>query len=210
MEVSQESVFEALQRIVRSRRNTHVVALNFGSPTEPGGGFLAGIAAQEGSIARASALYPSIQRHREMYQFGETQAGAPLKSDYMIYSPLVPFFRDDKGALLERPFLVSVITCAAPDANQVKEAHQKRVLPTAMKNRLRKIMQLAAEREDLVVVLGAFGCGTCGNDPAMVANCMKELLIDEGFGRYFEVVVNPTKGKVDTCNYDTFRRGLKE
>jgi uncharacterized protein (TIGR02452 family) len=143
-----------------------------------------------------------------MYHFGETQAAAPLKSDYMIYSPFVPFFRDDKGVLLERPFLVSVITCAAPDANQVKEAHQKRIIPNAMKNRLRKIMQLAIEREDVVLVLGAFGCGTCGNDAAMVANCVKELLIDEGLGRYFEVVVNPTKGKVETGNYDTFRHGL--
>jgi uncharacterized protein (TIGR02452 family) len=33
----------------------------------------------------------------------------PLYSDYVIYSPAVPVFRDDSGQLLEEPYTLGIV-----------------------------------------------------------------------------------------------------
>lgn len=182
--------------------------LNFASATKPGGGFLNGQSAQEESIARSSALYPSIARHREMYDHG-VQHPTPFSSDYMIYSPSVPFFRDDSGQLLEQPVSASVITAAAVDASRIPDRGMQCQIDRTMKNRMRKVIELAAEQQNRVLVLGAFGCGVFGNDPNRVAQIQRELLVDEGLGRHFDVIVNPIMSRGgDSQNLQAFQRVL--
>ena len=48
------------------------------------------------------------------YYDANRACGSLLYTDHMIYSPAVPFFRDDQHRLLEEPFCVSVITAPAP------------------------------------------------------------------------------------------------
>jgi uncharacterized protein (TIGR02452 family) len=200
IEVTGETVFDACRRL--SRSHDQIAVLNFASATKPGGGFLNGAQAQEEAIARASALFPSIERHPEMYRRG---AETPLYSDSMIYSPGVPYFRDDSGRLIEDPFNVSMITAAAPNASECRGHERARIEPV-MKNRMRRIMALAAQQKNRVLVLGAFGCGVFGNDPQQVARIQRELLVDEGLGRHFDVVVNPVPaGK----NLAAFRQVLQ-
>jgi uncharacterized protein (TIGR02452 family) len=163
VEVTEETVFTACVRILLQAPTARIAILNFASASKAGGGFLNGRQAQEEAIARASALYTSIKRHREMYEFGSADRN-PLYSDYMIYSPDVPFFRDDSGVLLEQPFCVSVITAAAPNAKECNTETHRRAVRGTMKNRLRKVIHLAIERGHRVLLLGAFGCGVFGND----------------------------------------------
>jgi uncharacterized protein (TIGR02452 family) len=206
IEVTDESVGEAVRRL--SGTHTKVAVLNFASATKPGGGFLNGQSAQEESIARSSALYPSIARHREMYEHGAKNPN-PFSSDYMIYSPSVPFFRDDGGQLLEQPVTASVITAAAVDATRVPDRAMQSQIDRTIKNRMRKVIELAAEQQNRVLVLGAFGCGVFGNDPNRVAQIQRELLVDEGLGRHFDVVVNPIMSRGgDQQNLQAFRRAL--
>ena len=75
-----------------------VAALNFAAAGSPGGGFLNGARAQEESIARSSGLLAAIEPC-QMYAFHRARQDA-MYTDWVIYSPDVPVFRTDEGALL--------------------------------------------------------------------------------------------------------------
>jgi uncharacterized protein (TIGR02452 family) len=209
IEVSEESVFAACRRIISANPTYRVAILNFANPAEPGGGFLNGGTAQEEAIARASALYRSIERHTEMYEFGRNDSN-PLYSDYMIYSPDVPYFRDDMGQLLEDPFLVSVITAAACNFDETSDDRLRRAVRNTMKNRMRKIIQIAAYYRHRILVLGAFGCGVYKNDPMEIATIEMELLVGEKLKDNFDWIMNPiTPARSDRTNFLSFQRVLE-
>jgi uncharacterized protein (TIGR02452 family) len=205
--VTAETVISACRRLIT--RDEKVCVLNFASPIRPCGGFINGRVSQEESIGRSSALFPTITRHEEFYQAG--QAAGPLATDYIIYSPGVPFFRDDDGVLLEEPFLISVITCAAVEAGRCEGRPdlEGRVRET-MKNRIRRVISCAAQYGHRILVLGAFGCGSCGNDPAQVAEIERELLVGEGLARYFDLVANPIADTLRSQNFTPFDAALGE
>jgi uncharacterized protein (TIGR02452 family) len=123
----------------------------------------------------------------------------------MIYSPGVPYFRDDNGRLLDNPLEVSMITAAAVNASELGGQDRNRIEPV-MKQRMRKIISLAAQAKNRVLVLGAFGCGVFGNDPQQIARIERELLVDEGLGRHFDLVVNPIPAG---RNLSVFRQELQ-
>lgn len=141
-------------------------ALNFASATSPGGGFLTGARAQEETLARSSGLYACL-RDNPMYPFSQAQHNA-LYSHYVIYSPDVPVFRTDDGTLLESPYPVTFITAAAPNAKRLERAARARI-PGVLTERLHKVLAVAAQCGHDTLILGAWGCGAFGNDPAMVA-----------------------------------------
>ena len=109
IEVTTETTAEASRRLVEAEHEKEVVALNFASAKNPGGGYIRGAKAQEEDLARCSALYHCLVGHREYYD--ENRAHPSMcYLDYMMYSPEVPFFRDERYDLLEEPFLASIIT----------------------------------------------------------------------------------------------------
>jgi len=112
IEVVNETTLLAGKRLMEF--GCHPVLLNFASATSPGGGFLNGARAQKECLARSSCLYACIQSNA-MYAFhGENYD--PLYTDYVIYSSGVPVIRDDSGTLLEVPYTIAMITCAAVNA----------------------------------------------------------------------------------------------
>src|SRR5258706_3167818 len=105
VEVRNETTFAALQRLARSG-DAPLCCLNFASARHPGGGFLTGAQAQEESLARASALYQCLLAVPDYYERNRANRSA-LYLDLAIFSPDVPFFRDDAGNLLEEPVFAS-------------------------------------------------------------------------------------------------------
>lgn len=183
--VTSETTLDAAARLVRES-DEPVLALNFASAKNPGGGFLEGSQAQEESLARSSALYPSLLRGERFYQTNRA-CGTCLYTDFMIYSPRVPVFRHDSGPLLEAPFAVSILTAPAVNAGALKDRERPQLAPVMLR-RSRLVLALAQARGYSRLVLGAWGCGVFRNDPARVAAWFAQHLSGAFSGAFSQVV----------------------
>lgn len=176
IEVTSESTLQALIRL-QSEGAPGLSCLNFASAKNAGGGFLGGSQAQEESLARSSALYPCLNSAPRYYETNRA-CRSGLYTDWMIWSPEVPFFRDDDGVLLDIPVLASVITAPAPNAGAVaqNQPHELPLVEPTLRRRTERVLQLAASRGVQTFVLGAWGCGVFRNDPRMVARVFADLI----------------------------------
>jgi uncharacterized protein (TIGR02452 family) len=180
-EVANETTLSAVVRLLSEDAGRRVLALNFASAKNPGGGFLGGSQAQEESLARASGLYACIAPMTGYYETNRA-CGSCLYTDHMIYSPDVPVFRDDDDRLIARPYLVSFLTAPAVNAGAVRwnePRHVARIEPV-MRSRIEKLLTVAVARGHDALVLGAWGCGVFQNDPVQVARWFREYLISPG------------------------------
>lgn len=169
-ELRNETSLDAIGRLVND--NTKKLCLNFASAKNPGGGFLGGAQAQEESLSRASGLYPCLTPFTEMYQYNRG-LDTCLYSDYMIYSPNVPVFKDDEGQYWDNPLLCSFITSPAVNAGVVldREPKNKKAIQPTLLDRLEKILTVAVLHQYETLILGAWGCGVFRNDPTEIAHC---------------------------------------
>ena len=197
--VTAEDSFQAAHRF------ENAFVMNFANAHHAGGGFILGANAQEESLCRCSTLYASISREaaKEMYRWNNTHPSA-VESDYMLYSPDVCVFRDEKCRLLEQPFTASVITVPAPNRRGAALFASGSRIKEAMMRRIRIMLHVAAEHGHKALVLGAWGCGAFGNKPDEVAGYFREILIDEGFGRMFREVCFAIYGSTEGKNYKAF------
>lgn len=190
----------AAQRLVKA--GYRPALLNFASAGHPGGGVETGARAQEETICRRSTLSRSIFAFDASFakRFGYQHRDGnnyPLSNlDFsLIYSPEVTVFREGlECTLMEEPYQVDVITCAAlnlggryelkltPDGKMPDAA--KRIT----RNKIRSIFRVALFRGNDSLVLGAFGCGAFKNPPEEVASIFKEVLEDPEFRNRFRLV----------------------
>lgn len=184
LEVAGETTLAAAGRLLRERPGSSVVALNFASARSPGGGFLGGARAQEESLCRASALYPTLLRAPRYYDENRASVGT-LYTDWAIHSPEVPVFRDDTHALLDDPFLTSFITMPAPNRGAMREPREREIAEV-FSRRVDRVFALAREKGHDTIVLGAWGCGAFRNDPGAVAHAFREAIFERGWGASFE------------------------
>jgi uncharacterized protein (TIGR02452 family) len=213
IQVTGESTLEAALRLTA---DGPVAALNFASARNPGGGFLNGAQAQEEALCRSSALYACVKEARAFYDHHRAHRD-PFYTDRVIHSPGVPVFRDDRGRLLDDPYTVSFLTSAAPNASVVLRTAPERAseLPGALAVRAERVLETAAAHGHRRLVLGAWGCGVFGNDPAQVAGAFRDLLTGEGrFTGQFEQVVfgvlDRTRGTVVKAAFErVFVQGVQ-
>lgn len=185
-EVNNETTLTAAYRLAQAGRR--VAALNFASAKHPGGGFLGGARAQEESLARSSGLYACLL-HNRMYRYHEALKD-PMYSDYVIYSPDVPIFKNDDGALLDAPYVCSFLTSPAVNAKVVldRNPNAHSAIREAMQRRINKVLTVAAIHQHDTVILGAWGCGVFGNDSAEIAELFHAALTGN-FQGVFDTVV---------------------
>jgi uncharacterized protein (TIGR02452 family) len=189
-EVRNEGTFTAARRLVEQYGPERVAALNFASAKNPGGGYLGGSQAQEESLSRASALVACLER-QPCYYDANRHSRSLLYTDHLILSPRVPVFRDEDDRLLETPWAVTIITSPAPNRGALAKNEPDRlneVVPT-FRRRIEQVLAAAVVHDQTVLVLGAWGCGVFGNDPAIVAELFGEFLLVDGlFSRAFDHV----------------------
>lgn len=182
--VTPETTLAAGYRLVGEGQR--VLCLNFASARNPGGGFLGGSQAQEESLARSSGLYGCLLKGSAYYQANRPTRGG-VYTDHLIYSPDVPCFREDSGALLASAPLLSLITAPAPNRGAIPQEQQDQVEPT-FRRRIDHVLAVAAEQGHDTLVLGAWGCGVFRNDPKAVAGYFADALAGRFAGVFREIV----------------------
>lgn len=206
VQVTGETTAAAARRLVEQEGERHVVALNFASARNPGGGFLSGAKAQEEDLARCSALY-SCQLTQPAYYNENRADGSMLYTDNIIYSPEVPFFRDETLRLLEAPFCVSIITAPAPNAGEAEQREEGPLVRATLDARTGKVLAVAQAQGHRTLVLGAWGCGVFRNDPGTVAELFSKWLGHEhlrgAFDRVVFAVYDRSKGKPNLTAFRT-------
>ncbi|MCX5386935.1 TIGR02452 family protein [Streptomyces sp. NBC_00083] len=199
VEVTGESSLDAARRMVtgdgsgpggRAGGERAVAVLTFASARNPGGGFLNGAQAQEEALCRSSALYATLLRAPDFYAH-HRQDRDVFYSDRVIHSPGVPVFRDDRGRLLDEPYLAGFLTSPAPNAGviQSRTPHATHRVPAVLDARAERVLETAVLCGYRRLVLGAWGCGVFRNDPAQVAGAFRRHLVGEGrFAGHFDEV----------------------
>lgn len=171
IQVTNETTLGASRRLFES--GLRPLALNFANGIHPGGGFLAGARAQEEVLCRSSSLYLTLVGD-PMYA-GHRKRNRPDSTEWAIYSPNVPVFRKDDGSELEYPWLLSVVTCAAPYAPAIGQPEAGDLL----RRRIHRVFAIARAYGHSALVLGAWGCGAFANDPRRTAADFREALENE-------------------------------
>ncbi|MEZ3468761.1 MAG: TIGR02452 family protein [Schaedlerella sp.] len=211
-------------------RGQRVCIHNFASATNPGGGVARGSNAQEEALCRCSSLYFHIsekdmvksfhEQHRQMLRTEQMDA---RYNDDCIFTPGVTVFKTDTAQPERMPetdwYQVDVITCAAPNlreqpSNAMNPNSGKKPLRLSEREllelhikRMRRILGIAKNEEEEVLILGAFGCGAFCNSPRVVAEAMARVVkeFECDFKTIeFAVYCSPR----DTRNYEEFRRRL--
>lgn len=200
-----------------------VVAHNFASASNPGGGVTRGANAQEEALCRCSTLYfcLDIDELWKGFYLPHRKEKNPIHNDDCIYTPDVTVFKSDTKTprLLSETdwYNVNVITCAAPNlrerpSNQMNPGDGDKSINVSddellfiHEKRLSRILDIAKQNKNDVVILGAFGCGAFANSPEVVAraasNVIKEYLYDF---KIIEFAVYCPPG--DDRNYRVFKR----
>lgn len=180
IEVANRKVSTTAPRFLEAGKN-HIAVLNFANARNQGGGYLHGATAQEEDLCRASGLYPCLLR-KPMFYNANILGQNSLYTDGIIYSPAVPFFRDEHNAFLPEPFELSIITSPAPNLSEWGLAEYPATYLTTdliretLITRGRKILRVAAMHGHRNLILGAWGCGAFANDPEMVATVFRDLI----------------------------------
>jgi len=188
IEVTQESTLAAIYRLLAVGKDK-VLALNFASAKNAGGGFLGGSQAQEESLARSTGLYPCLLEAPDYYTSNRKTTSC-FYTDHMIYSPQVPLLKDDDGHYRPTLQLASFITAPAVNTGVVQRQEPQRLagVELAMKRRIAKVLAIALEQGHSHLVLGAWGCGVFRNDPAQIAQYFHEVIASD-FKQAFETLV---------------------
>jgi uncharacterized protein (TIGR02452 family) len=108
----------------------------------------------------------------------------PDSTDWAIYSPDVPVFRNDDGTELNQPWLLSFITCAAPVAIKIGQPEAGDLL----QQRIQRVLAIAQAFGYSTLVLGAWGCGAFSNDPHRTAADFRAALENEFRGAFSDIV----------------------
>ena len=115
-----------------------------------------------------------------------------------LFSPDIKFFKNGKIVHC------NVITCAAPNKTAATRYQQISDLEnkTALEKRIKFVLDIAKENDIKTLILGAYGCGVFGQNPAEVASIFKEYLKND-FNCFDKVIFAIPKNE-NSKNYEKF------
>jgi uncharacterized protein (TIGR02452 family) len=108
-------------------------------------------------------------------------------TNYAIYSPAVPVFKDDDGTPLDEPYLCAFVTAPAVNAGALRTKRHDPIREE-MRERVEKVLAIMAGHGHDAAVLGAWGCGVFKNDPEMIAELFASTLRGSFAGQFAKVV----------------------
>lgn len=158
-----------------------ILVLNFANPHRPGGGIREIPGTQEEQLCHNTTLLASIgsEGAAEFYTTNK-MAKNDAQTDALLFSPHVMVLRNPDGTLREDPFPIAILTVSAPIARRMTPEARDR-LDAILLGRIRGMLRAAMTEGYRHLVLGAWGCGSFGNDPDTVAALFHQALT-ESFG----------------------------
>jgi len=148
-----------------------ILVLNLASATRPGGQTRNGASAQEEDLCRRTSLLLSLESEdaKRYYDYNNARK-TRMGSDGVMLSPNVEVIKDDASELLDQPFPISVMSCAAPMVRLGLEGMSQQEYEEMLYRRIQGMLLVAASQGYRHLILGAFGCGVYGNDAALVSD----------------------------------------
>ena len=168
---------DTVSSIFTHQNDGKVAALNFASYKNAGGCFLSGSTAQEECLCHASYLYNVLKECKSYYKYNNEHKNNALYTNRALYSPNIRFFKDNSITTCD------IITCAAPNyyAAYKYRRMDKESNSTALKQRIKFVLDVAEYNNVDTLILGAFGCGVFGQDPREVATIFNKELKTHNF-----------------------------
>mmetsp|Transcript_47437 Transcript_47437/g.91693 ORF Transcript_47437/g.91693 Transcript_47437/m.91693 type:complete len:324 (-) Transcript_47437:19-990(-) len=205
---------EAMLHFAADRRRV-VCALNFANGKDVGGGYKNGSTAQEEDLCRRiPALYTSLYRAAKdgMYPFGPSTCSsvdAPEKYADVLYTANLIVAREGEeggfGVLpRERQVQVSLVAAAAPNMRFANDINDPELIYRTIQTIF--LAPRMIQKEVTTLILGAWGCGAFGGQPAEIAQLFVQALIRDNLGQSYRDIhfAIPRTCPTD-ANYDTFR-----
>ncbi|MCR4646215.1 MAG: TIGR02452 family protein [Oscillospiraceae bacterium] len=190
--------------------------LNLANRQNPGGGVFTGSGAQEESCFLRSnyftALYP-FASYAGQYGLPKAPQQYPLDRNFGgVWSKGVTVFRGKElegYPLLDEPWKTNFIAVAAINRPAtVMNCGELRLTPDMVQgtlNKIRTIMNIAADNNVTNLVLGALGCGAFRNPPRHVAELFRQVLEEPPYkGRFHRIVFAITDGDLCRIFADVF------
>ena len=170
--VENMDAFEAA-RLLKTCDEDKVAVLNFANGTSPGGGVRRGARAQEEQLCLRSTLLRSLGSQAAEPYYAYNQATSHMEgTDAILLSEAVEVFKDLQMNYLNEPFVVSVVSSAAPMvspfSHRLEDVSQEE-MEALLYRRILCILTTLIVHGYRKAVLGAWGCGVFCNDPAVVA-----------------------------------------
>lgn len=185
-----------------------ILVLNLASATRPGGRTRDGASAQEEDLCRRTSLLLSLEsgEAKKYYDYNNARK-TRMGSDGVMLSPCVEVLKDASAEILSEPFLISVMSCAAPMIRMGLEGMSQQEYEEMLYKRVQGMLLVAASQHYRHLILGAFGCGVFGNDAALVSDLFYRAIQESGLpfaSIDFAVLCRPEKD----YNYREFCRNF--
>lgn len=185
------------------------MVLNFANAFTPGGGYLYGASSQEEALCRESTLYTSLSGNEALPYYARNRAEeSRYGSDGILLSPHVEIFRrsaKENHALFGPPLGTAVITAPAVDLRGPAGNESPAAISTIRQRRMAHVLALSAFKGYHTLTLGAWGCGVFLNPPEDVASDFYEILVNQGYRRFFDCLTFAIYCPGDKRNLEAFR-----
>lgn len=204
VEFVEQNLISFIQEINKSELNDWVV-LNYTNPTIPGGDFDKDASVYEESLVLSSGLYLSLKECNNMYVKNRDYEETGLFRDDIIYSPNVPFFRDEEFNFLEEDDCYNISIISIPAINYVKysksEDFCEKEYEKNMKNKINRIYKTALKNGHTKLVLGPWGCGLEGGPLKKVIEWFSEDELSDLFDQIYFVCEDEETVKIMQNNF---------
>lgn len=171
--------------------------LNFASYKNPGGKYIDGRMAQEEALCHCTTLYEVLERQKSYYEWNNLHKNKGMYMDRLLYTPDILIINSSQYVVGK----VDIMTCAAPNMSVGLKygSFSVEACQAVFRNRVKFMMQVAANNNVDNLILGAWGCGVFKNDTSFVAKTFFETqkLYECYFGKVIYVI-----NEID--KYDTF------
>jgi uncharacterized protein (TIGR02452 family) len=163
--------------------------LNYMYPTSPVNNFNKDSSLYEESLALSSCLYRSLTEGKDVSSVYKknTDLDDGIYTSDLIYSPNLPFFRDEDLDLIDdwKVNYSTINVISIPSVNYKKFSESEEKYEKIMRNRINRIFRVAIKHNHTKLVLGPWGCGLDGGPLDKIIKWFSEDELSDTFDEIY-------------------------